>query len=79
MEESDKVLTMIDTLMSVAEAEAGVMKLNLTSTDLDQILRESFDLYEHVAEDKALRSRFIRILACWQRLILREFASSLPI
>jgi signal transduction histidine kinase len=55
MEESDKVLTMIDTLMSVAEAEAGVMKLNLSSTDMDQIVRESFDLYEHVAEDKALK------------------------
>ncbi len=55
MEESDRVLTMIDTLMSVAEAEAGVMKLNLVLTDLDQILRETMDLYEHVAEDKALQ------------------------
>ena len=55
MEESDRVLTMIQTLMSVAEAEAGVIKLNLTATDLDQILRESLDLYEHVAEDKSLK------------------------
>ena len=54
MEESERVLTMIDTLMSVAEAEAGVMKLKLVPTDLAQILRESFDLYEHVAEDKSL-------------------------
>ena len=54
MEESERVLTMIDTLMSVAEAEAGVMKLKLAPTDLAQILRESFDLYEHVAEDKSL-------------------------
>lgn len=54
MEESERVLTMIDTLMSVAEAEAGVMKLKLVPTDLSQILRESFDLYEHVAEDKSL-------------------------
>jgi signal transduction histidine kinase len=55
MEESDRVITMIDTLMSVAEAEAGVMKLNLAPTDLDMVLRESMDLYEHVAEDKSFQ------------------------
>ena len=55
MEESDRVLTMLHTLMSVAEAEAGGMKLNLAPTDFDALVRESVDLYEHVAEDKSIQ------------------------
>lgn len=55
MEESDRVLTMLHTLMSVAEAEAGVMKLKLAPTDFDALVRESVDLYEHVAEDKSIQ------------------------
>jgi signal transduction histidine kinase len=39
----------------VAEAEAGVMKLNLAPTDFDALVRESVDLYEHVAEDKSIQ------------------------
>jgi signal transduction histidine kinase len=40
--------------MSIAEAEAGVMKLNRVSTDMGELLQEASDLYEQVAEDKAI-------------------------
>ncbi|MDG1892267.1 MAG: ATP-binding protein [Verrucomicrobiota bacterium] len=54
MEESDRVLTILATLMSVAEAEAGVMKLSFESVDLHQVLQETIDLYEHIAEEKGI-------------------------
>ena len=54
IEESEKLLTMLQSLMSIAEAEAGVMKLNRVSTDMGELLQEASDLYEQVAEDKAI-------------------------
>ncbi len=54
VEESDRVLTMLNTLMSVAEAEAGVMKLTKEPIDLSALVDETLDLYEGVAEEKGL-------------------------
>jgi heavy metal sensor kinase len=52
IEESDRVLTMLRTLLDVSEAEAGVMKLDKTKADLAQLLEEACELYEFVAEEK---------------------------
>ncbi len=52
VEESDRVLTMLKTLMDVAEAEAGVMKLALERVDLRTLLDEIVELYQYVAEEK---------------------------
>jgi signal transduction histidine kinase len=52
MEESERVLTMLKTLMDISEAEAGTMKLDLTRFDLPALIRDVIDLYEIVAEDK---------------------------
>lgn len=54
VEESDRVLTLLKTLMDVAEAEAGVMVWETCRTDLGQLLREAWSLYEDAAEDKGL-------------------------
>ncbi|KAB2660715.1 MAG: HAMP domain-containing histidine kinase [Verrucomicrobia bacterium] len=54
LEESDKVLTMLTTLLDVAEAEAGVMRLHLELTDMGQLIDEAVELYECVAEDKEI-------------------------
>jgi signal transduction histidine kinase len=55
MEESDRVLSMIKTLMDIAEAEAGTMRLERRTVDLCQLLREVVELYEYVAEEKKIR------------------------
>ncbi|MEO6034113.1 MAG: HAMP domain-containing sensor histidine kinase, partial [Verrucomicrobiota bacterium] len=55
VEESDRVLTMIKTLLDVAEAEAGVMKLNREKVNLSLLLREVAELYEIVAEEKKIQ------------------------
>jgi len=52
MEESERALTMLKTLMDISEAETGTMKLNLTRFDLPALIRDVIDLYGIVAEDK---------------------------
>jgi len=54
MEESDRVLTMLNTLMDVAEAETGVMKLDLTEMSVPEVIDSIVVLYEAVAEDKGI-------------------------
>ena len=54
IEESDKVLTILKTLMDVAEAESGLMNLTKDLTDLRDIVREVADLYSDVAEEKKI-------------------------
>jgi len=52
VEESDRVLTILRTLMDVAEAESGLMNLAKEKTDLRDIIKEVVDLYSDVAEEK---------------------------
>jgi signal transduction histidine kinase len=54
VEESDRVLTMLKTLMDVAEAEAGMMKLARVRVDLRSLLDEVVELYSYVAEEKRI-------------------------
>jgi signal transduction histidine kinase len=54
VEESERVLSMLNTLMDITEAEAGMMKLKREPVDLCQIVREAVDLYEYVAEEKQI-------------------------
>ena len=52
MEEADRVLTILNTLLDVAEADAGVMRLDLKEVDLARLLDEVAEVYEYVAEEK---------------------------
>jgi len=52
MEESERVLNMLNTLMDISAAEAGTMKLQTAPVDLCQLIREVVELYEYVAEEK---------------------------
>jgi signal transduction histidine kinase len=54
VEESERVLTILRTLMDVAEAESGAMKLGLERTDLASLARDVVDLYKEVAEERKL-------------------------
>ncbi len=57
LEESERVLSMIRTIMDIAEAEAGTMQLDRQPTDLCRLLREVMDLYQYVAEEKKITLR----------------------
>lgn len=52
MEESERVLTMLKTLLDVAEAEAGMMTLERASVNLAHLLDGVVDLYQYVAEER---------------------------
>ena len=54
VEESDRVLTMLQTMMDVAEAEAGAMRLSREPVDLCSLLSEVIELYQYVAEEKKI-------------------------
>src|SRR5258706_11724288 len=54
VEESERVLNMLNTLMDITEAEAGMMKLHREPVDLGQLAREVVELYEYVAEEKKI-------------------------
>src|SRR6266571_4867104 len=57
VEESERVLNMLNTLMDITEAEAGMMKLKREPVDLCQIVQEAVELYEYVAEEKRISVR----------------------
>ena len=50
LEESERVLSMLTTLMDISEAETGTMKLNVSQVDVAKIVSEVRDLYEDTAE-----------------------------
>jgi signal transduction histidine kinase len=60
VEESERVVNMLNTLMDITEAEAGMMKLQREPADLCQLAREVIELYQYVAEEKkiAVRTEF---------------------
>jgi signal transduction histidine kinase len=57
LEESERVLSMLNTLMDITEAEAGMMTLQREPADLCQLAREVVELYEYVAEEKKVAVR----------------------
>ena len=54
VEEAERVLSILNTLMDITEAEAGMMKLHRESLDLRPIVREVIDVYQYVAEEKKI-------------------------
>jgi signal transduction histidine kinase len=54
VEESERVLNMLNTLMDITEAESGMMRLQREPTDLCQLVRGAAELYEYVAEEKRI-------------------------
>ena len=57
VEETDRVLTILNTLLDVAEAESGLMQLRFETTDLCKLISDVVELYEYVAEEKGIRIR----------------------
>ncbi|HEY3817702.1 MAG TPA: HAMP domain-containing sensor histidine kinase [Polyangiaceae bacterium] len=54
IEESDRVLGMLTTLMDITEAETGAMRLHKATEDLATIAREAVDLYELVSSERGV-------------------------
>src|SRR5882724_4166732 len=54
LEESERVVTMLNTLMDISEAETGTTKLSIDDVNLSALVEEVVELYEYVAEDKSV-------------------------
>ncbi len=73
VEESDRILAMLNTLMDISEAETGTLKLELDHVDVRSLLDDAAELYRDIADDKAIRvgiaaPRELRLLADRNRL-----------
>ena len=55
VEESERVLSLLNALLDVTEAEAGLMRLDRRPTDLAHMAVELVDAYSLTAEEKSLR------------------------
>lgn len=53
-EESARIVSMLNTLMDISEAETGVMRLSLEPLDVGLLVKEAADLYRDAAEDLGL-------------------------
>lgn len=51
LEESQRILAMLNIMMSVAEAESGMMKLDIERFDLNRQIYEIVQVYEYLAEE----------------------------
>lgn len=55
IEECDGLLSMINTMLDISEAEAGVSKLNISVVNLSRIIIEACELFQPVADSKDIR------------------------
>jgi len=54
LEESERILTMLKTLMDISEAETGAMLLQLEPVNLAELIARVEELYRYVAEEKQI-------------------------
>ena len=54
LEEAERVVAMLDTVMDISEAEVGAMRLTRDRLELAHVVRDAVNLYTHVAEDKGV-------------------------
>jgi signal transduction histidine kinase len=54
VEESDRVLVMLNTLMDISEAESGAMQLQREPVDIVGVVERAVDLYKDVADAKGV-------------------------
>ena len=54
IENTNEIVSFINTIMDISEAQAGVLKLNLVDVTSTQILKEVIDLYQYTAEEKEI-------------------------
>ncbi|HZD42183.1 MAG TPA: HAMP domain-containing sensor histidine kinase, partial [Terriglobales bacterium] len=54
MEESDRILMLLNSLMDISEAETGTMRLQPEAIELADLIQEIVGLYQYVAESKTV-------------------------
>src|SRR5262249_33708304 len=52
VEEADTILTMLDTLMDISEAETGTLSLHIEPVSIGALIEDTIELYRYVADEK---------------------------
>ncbi len=60
IENTTEIVSLINTIMDISEADAGVLKLDLASVNSKNIILEIMDLYSIIAEEKNISIQFIQ-------------------
>jgi heavy metal sensor kinase len=55
VEECDRLLGIINTMLDISEAKAGLSKLDISQVDISKIVEETCELFRPIAEDKNTR------------------------
>ena len=54
IEESDRLLKTINTMLEISQTEAGAVSLNLSEVDVSSLIEEACDLFQALAEEKGV-------------------------
>jgi len=57
IEECDRLLGMINTMLDISEAEAGMSKMNMEETDISDLISDACELFLPIADDKGISLR----------------------
>jgi signal transduction histidine kinase len=79
VEETDRVLTMLNTLMDISEAETGTMPLRREPVSLGNVVGRAVDLYRDVADVKGVSLTFDRhdVIVAGDSVRLQQVAANL--
>ncbi|MGE3704339.1 MAG: sensor histidine kinase, partial [Vicinamibacterales bacterium] len=82
VEESDRVLVMLQTLMDISEAESGAMPLQRARIDVRAVAERAVDLYRDVAEAKEVAlvlepAEAVQVFTVGDRVRLEQVAANL--
>ncbi|MBC7419815.1 MAG: HAMP domain-containing histidine kinase [Bdellovibrio sp.] len=59
IENAAEIVSLINTIMDISEAEAGVLKLDLVEINATDVILEIIDLYAMIAEEKNISLQFV--------------------
>jgi len=54
LEESERIVRMLNTIMDISEARAKTLKLNIKQIGLSSLIEEVVELYQYIAEEKGI-------------------------
>jgi signal transduction histidine kinase len=54
IEECDRLISMINTILDISETEAGVSRLDMTKINISELVRDARELFQPIAEDKRI-------------------------
>ncbi|MDR1180074.1 MAG: HAMP domain-containing protein [Spirochaetales bacterium] len=58
LEEAEKIITELNAIMDLSEAETGILKLDKTQADVVRIIRQIIEMYTYIGEERNIAIEF---------------------